>query len=398
MFKAEKKVQAPPLVPRLLWTALLMACFALAWRFVAQASQADHRTEAVVVCVLAFIYMASMTYRGRLGAHPLKSPGPWIVLLLLGGLPLSFAHRVEPPTFDTVKSEKSWLDKPFTIHGVHPGMTRYEVRMKLGPPTGHKYVYQTEPEHLNARVTEQLLRKIVSELKSDKASYWLYQDQENGLRDLSKQLTERLENHSGEFGLGEKIYASEGQLTDILGPKPLLVLWPEEESYDELEKKLAADLEQSDQEHHSVLILWSATNPPYIGSKWVYSTLLKTSRWKLDTFEQAGVAVDYVPPEDPSASDRPVPERDVDKVDSVHGDTLSYGGKVLLKAGEEYRGLPPDWPAMRKSYLQLFNVHPSLLFEPCVLLDLYVSKNLIQVQLVEGKVWKVAIYNLRYNK
>lgn len=375
-----------------------MAFFALSWRFISQAINHGRAWEAGVVSVIALVYMASLIFKGRQGLHPLKTPGPWLVLLLLGGLPWSFSHRAEVPVFETVKSEKSWRDKPFAIHGIYPGMSREEVTEKLGPATGHEWVYQSKLTHFNAGSTEQLLGKVFFDLDLDETKFWLYEDSKNALREQFERLKNRLASdlEYKEFTAAERTLASDELVTDILATKPLLVLWPDEGAYNELQEKLSQRSEESEHQQNSVLIIWSDEKPQIIGGKRTYSTLFETRRWKLHTFKQPGIALDYVPTT--VYSPEPGKDRKVYEVDSVHGDALSYGGKTFIRAGEAFERFPPDWGKPKESYMQLFNVHPSDMLKACVLLDLKVSDHKIQLQLLDEKVRKVAIYNLRYSK
>ncbi len=393
----EDKSDSPlPLGHRLIWTAFLVICTALALRFNYQAVHYGRTLEAVAVSLIAFVYITSLLYKGRRGAHPLKSPGPWIVFLMLGGLPMGFTHRAEVPSFDSVQSEKTWLDQPFTIHGVHPGMSRDEVTKKLGTPTGHEWVYQTELKHFNAGSTERLLHSVITDLESKTPKAWLYEEHRGNLQGWLARSKERLSKKQyGPFDTR----VNEEELSEAFAvPELFVVLWPAESSFDELHEKLTKMLEDSKRQEHTILLVWPHKKPLYSGRQKFFSTLIKTRRWKLHTFEQPGVALDYVPMSTTATADGNFEQAEGDEVDSVHGDALSFGDKVFVRAGETTPRFPPDWPSAKRSSMQLFSTHPAELLEVCVLLDLRVSDNQIQVQLLDDKVRKVAIFNLRYNK
>ena len=373
-----------------------MICTALALRFNYQAMQHGRTLEAVAVSLIAFVYIASLLTKGRRGAHPLKSPGPWIVFLMLGGLPMGFTHQAEVPSFDTVQSEKTWLDQPFTIHGIHPGMSRDEVTKKLGTPTGHEWVYQTELKHFNAGTTERFLHSVITDLESKTPKIWLYEEHRGDLQGWLARSKERLSKR--QYGPFDTRVKEEELSEPFAVPELFVVLWPAESSFDELHEKLTKMLEDSKRQDHSILLVWPHEKPLYAGRQKLFSTLIKTRRWKLHTFEQPGVALDYVPMSSTITEDGNFEQTEGDEVDSVHGDALSYGDRVFVRAGETIPRFPPDWPSAKRSSMQLFSTHPAELLEVCDLFDLRVSDNQIQMQLLNDKVRKVAIFNLRYNK
>lgn len=295
-------------------------------------------------------------------------------LLVVG---MSFDYQPEVPRYQEVHSEKGWRDESFTIHGVSPGMSQQQVETRLGVPTGRTWDTHKKIHNLSASQCNDL----VSLLEEDSAATFV-PGKELTLTEYRKRLNSRYPNEKypkASTWDGRPAGRADFKKLFSLGNCVVTTVQPEEASA-QLDQAIQNQID-SDAE---LLHLFRLENPegrPW-GSEQPNGDAWVLKRYPLLTFKQEGVALDYV--------------EGKDEVDSVHGDQLVYGSKVVLSVGDGLDTLPPDWPQPRYREDRVYRARSELLDKVTRVADLEISNNRIQAHLEDGKVTRIAIFHRHY--